>query len=80
MMDVSLKNTTKKHTEVTMADITKCSGVNCHLKEKCYRYKATPSDWQSYFIDVPLKLDGTCSYLLGFGNLMVSKKFKKARR
>ena len=57
-----------------------CKGTNCNLKEKCYRYKATPSDWQSFFTEPPIKEDGTCGYLLGFENLMVSKKFKNARR
>ena len=63
-----------------MPDTTMCKGTNCNLKEKCYRYKATPSDWQSYFTEPPLKKDGTCKYLLGFGNQMVSKRFKKASR
>lgn len=31
-----------------MADITKCVGTDCPLKEKCYRYKAEDSYWQSY--------------------------------
>jgi len=26
-----------------MADIGKCSGQGCPLKEKCYRYTATPT-------------------------------------
>jgi hypothetical protein len=62
-----------------MPDISMCKGTNCNLKEECYRYKATPSDWQSYFTEPPLKEDGTCVYLLGFENQMVSKNFKKAR-
>jgi hypothetical protein len=36
-----------------MADITKCSGANCPLKDKCYRYTAPASMSQSYFWDVP---------------------------
>jgi hypothetical protein len=56
-----------------MPDITMCYGINCHLKEKCYRYKATPTDWQCYFTESPIKKDGTCSYLVGFGNLMKKK-------
>ncbi len=36
-----------------MADITMCAGVSCPKKEECYRYKATPSNWQSYFCNVP---------------------------
>lgn len=31
-----------------MADITMCTG-NCHMKENCYRYMASPDDyWQTY--------------------------------
>lgn len=36
-----------------MADITMCRGDGCPLKEKCYRYKAHQSNWQSYFVEVP---------------------------
>jgi hypothetical protein len=32
-----------------MPDISKCSGVDCDKKEKCYRYTSIPSQWQSYF-------------------------------
>lgn len=34
-------------------DITMCSGKDCPLKETCYRYKAEPSDYQSYWIEPP---------------------------
>lgn len=37
-----------------MPDITMCSGKDCPLKETCYRYTATPSEFmQSYFIQAP---------------------------
>lgn len=39
-----------------MSDITKCSGQNCPIKEKCYRFNAKSNEhWQSYFVDVPGK-------------------------
>ena len=38
-----------------MADITKCMGTNCPMKESCYRYTATDGMMQSYFMNVPLK-------------------------
>ena len=44
-----------------MADITKCKGTNCPLKEGCYRFLAMESLRQSYFTDVPFK-DGKCEY------------------
>lgn len=36
-----------------MPDITMCEGTNCPLKENCYRYKAKPDIYQSYFIKPP---------------------------
>ncbi len=32
-----------------MADISKCRGTDCPMKDKCYRFIAPPSRWQSYF-------------------------------
>ena len=37
-----------------MADITKCKGTRCPVREDCYRYTAPASDWQSWFEVVPL--------------------------
>lgn len=37
-----------------MADITKCEGGDCPLKERCYRYTAEADELhQSYFVEVP---------------------------
>jgi hypothetical protein len=36
-----------------MPDITMCSGIECPLKETCYRYLAKPSFYQSYFFTAP---------------------------
>lgn len=44
-----------------MPDITMCIALICPSKEKCYRYKAIPSRWQSYFAQEPFKMDG-CDY------------------
>lgn len=46
-----------------MADICKCPGTNCPLKEKCFRYKAPESYFQSYFLKVPLN-NGVCEYFI----------------
>lgn len=32
-----------------MADITMCIGGGCSLRDKCYRFLAIPSKWQSQF-------------------------------
>lgn len=46
-----------------MPDISMCSGLECPLKETCYRYKATPSDWQSYLSEVPYDASkNNCEY------------------
>jgi hypothetical protein len=37
-----------------MADITKCEGKDCPLKESCYRYTAIDSEYrQAYFTESP---------------------------
>lgn len=43
-----------------MTDITKCSGLDCQMKGNCYRFTAKPSDYQSWFMQHPLKIDNTC--------------------
>ena len=37
-----------------MADITKCKGTGCRVREDCYRYTTPASDWQSWFEVVPV--------------------------
>ena len=45
-----------------MPDITMCSGLNCPLKETCYRFKAIKKVYgQSYFFSPPQK-DSECEY------------------
>jgi len=51
-----------------MPDITMCNGVGCEIKEICYRYKATPSEFmQSYFFTAPNK-GLECDYYWKFKN------------
>jgi len=46
-----------------MADISMCSGKDCPLKDKCYRYTAPQSEYQSWFTNPPIKEeDKTCEY------------------
>jgi hypothetical protein len=59
-----------------MADITKCSGFNCPLKDNCKRYKAIDGMWQSYFTEVPYK-DGKCEMFWGEKNESILKQLKK---
>ena len=46
---------------ILMADIGKCSGDGCPVKEDCWRYLAPSSDWQSYFAPPPFTEEG-CDY------------------
>ena len=45
-----------------MPDISMCTGNDCSIKMKCYRYRAQPCEKQSY-IDPP-KGDVRCFYWL----------------
>ncbi len=37
-----------------MADLTKCYGVGCPIKEECFRYTVAPNpDRQAYFTEIP---------------------------
>ncbi len=45
-----------------MPDISMCDDEKCHLKNKCYRFRAIPSEHrQSYFLQSPRK-DYECDY------------------
>ncbi len=44
-----------------MADISMCRNVICTLKEKCYRYTAKPSSYQTY-ADFTQDKKGKCEY------------------
>ena len=49
-----------------MADITKCKGLGCPVKEDCYRYTAKADKYQSYFTDSPYdKENKKCDYYWG---------------
>jgi hypothetical protein len=47
-----------------MADITKCRGDGCIIKEKCYRFTAKADEYQAYFLESPIK-DGKCDMYWG---------------
>jgi hypothetical protein len=60
-----------------MADISMCKGGDCKQKEQCYRFKAPPSMRQSYFLNPPLKPDGSCDYRM---EIWANKESGSARR
>ena len=45
-----------------MPDITMCKGEQCPMKERCYRFTATPSNYQSWFAEVPFMKSGNCNH------------------
>lgn len=48
-----------------MTDITSCTGEQCPIRDKCYRYTAVRSCVQSYFMDVPYDYEkNSCEYYL----------------
>ena len=52
-----------------MADITMCKGLECPVKEKCFRFTAKANEYrQSYFVGIPTVeiVDGIekCLYFL----------------
>lgn len=48
-----------------MADITKCKGEGCPLKEECHRYTAKDNLYrQSYFVETPFDFKhNTCEMM-----------------
>jgi hypothetical protein len=47
-----------------MPDISMCKNESCSIKEKCYRFMATPDPmWQSYSI-FRQNSDQTCDFFL----------------
>ena len=57
-------------------DITMCPGTNCPQKEKCYRFTAKPSDYQSYFIEPPIKF-GICYAYWGENSKSIYDQLKE---
>jgi hypothetical protein len=63
-----------------MADITKCSGHGCLVKEKCYRFTAEAGMRQSYFVEVPGKIEEgefKCDMYWGEGAEHIWKQLKE---
>jgi len=45
-----------------MADISKCFGGECPMRDTCYRFLAPSNEWhQSYFAEVPYS-EGKCEH------------------
>ena len=54
---------------INMADITKCTGEGCELKETCYRFKANTNEFrQAYFTNPPNTEVDKCVYFWEINN------------
>ncbi len=42
-----------------MPDISMCKGINCKIREDCYRYTASPSEYHQAYIISEAKHNGT---------------------
>jgi len=62
-----------------MPDITMCPGTDCPKKETCYRFMATPSYYQSYFVELPMK-NGECDHYWEYVKPDANKKKKKVKQ
>ena len=60
-----------------MPDISMCPRTDCSKKETCYRFMATPCDYQSYFVSSPIKEDGECDYYWEIVKPKIDEKKKK---
>ena len=46
-----------------MTDICCCSGEDCPFKEKCFRFTAKRSQYQSFFCEAPIEKEtNTCKH------------------
>lgn len=45
-----------------MPDITQCADDECPRHKNCYRYMATPDEFQSFFGERVMNEDGSCDY------------------
>lgn len=61
-----------------MADITMCENHKCYVKEKCYRYQAIPSEYQSYSYFDYDDSQGNCFW--EFKNDTINKQSDKRTR
>ena len=57
-----------------MPDITMCKDSECEQKDKCYRYTAKPSYYQSLFMDKVKTDKNVCEYFMSnkgrqYGNI-----------
>ena len=58
-------------------DITKCKGLDCPIKEHCYRYTSKADEYQSWFVDNPFEItngDFKCDMYWGENSEQIFKQ------
>lgn len=63
-----------------MDDITKCKGVGCLIKDKCYRYTTERSEFQSFLLKEPYEIKEnvfTCDLFWGDKQKYIFNKIKQ---
>lgn len=54
-----------------MPDYTLCKGINCDVRDRCFRFRAKPSRYQSYFVTTP-GINKGCVYFMSLQNWPIS--------
>lgn len=63
-----------------MADITKCKGTNCPIKDSCFRYVEKESENQSWFATPPIRKKGNvyeCDFYWSVNTEFIYHNLKK---
>jgi len=62
-----------------MADITKCNGEGCSIKDSCYRFIVKANEYyQSYFVEPPIN-NGKCEMYWGENAQFIQDTLKNIR-
>lgn len=58
-----------------MSDITMCEGINCPIREKCFRFRAKTNLVQHYFLKTPYEYSH-CDKFISYEDELVLDQIK----
>ena len=58
-----------------MSDITMCEGINCPIREKCYRFRAKTNLVQHFFLKTPYEYSH-CDKFISYEDELVLDQIK----
>ena len=58
-----------------MSDITMCEGINCPIREKCYRFRANTNLVQHFFLKTPYEYSH-CEKFISYEDELVFDQIK----